>query len=592
MTKVANNSKMVDVIVSTFPPITFAFSYGSAVTPQLGYSTQPIITTNDALVSPLSEVASQLGNEQSLKGKDSSSRTSKEIQSETGYSLPRGNTKPPMLDMIFAVENSKAWHASNLALNRSHYSFPWQFLGAGMIEAVQSKSGAGIWYNTLVPIPGANNGATMKYGVMSVDHLLDDLLNWKYLYAAGRLHKPVRISPPVTGATCGNNPTRRGDLPKVKFAEGERRDKILAASRENLRHALRAALLMLPSEFSAEDLYTAIAALSYNGDWRMVFGENPHKVSNIVSAQISLFHSLYGPILNSSFPSVSVSGLNESIIPQHAILVTDLSADDVRRLRFKQNTSLEARLALGLSLPVRVQKRMAEAQIRNSNSDEEEKCSTLRSSVSYFVTGLSTSGRSKTTIPQETHTPTNLSPRKRIALVVAEEGRALLSRLQQQRLQVLISNKERWENRMRKVFRIPESGLEQQAKTSINAHDDTSSSRIVTPKNVYLQHSQAAAEIDGTTSLHYTSAIGIPKVLNFWDKIVVHNVANMKEVGLSFDVGPFATRFLKPSIAHIVGLHARTQSIKGILTAGPFKATLYAAEKLQKFFKVLIFKKR
>jgi len=568
MTKIANKSSLVEVILSNFPPISFAFSYGSAVTPQLGYSTQPIITTNDALVSPLSEVASKLGTEQSLKDK----------------------AKPPMLDMIFAVEDSKAWHASNLALNRSHYSFPWQFLGEGMIEAVQSKSGAGIWYNTLVPIPGANNGATMKYGVMSVDHLLDDLLNWKYLYAAGRLHKPVRIAPPVIGATCGDNPTRRGDLPKVAFAEGERRDKILAASRENLRHALRAALLMLPSEFSAEDLYTAIAALSYNGDWRMVFGENPHKVSNIVSAQISLFHSLYGPILNNSFPSVSVSGLNESIIPQHAILVTDLSADDVRRLRFKQNTSLEARLALGLSLPVRVQKRMAEAQIRHSNSD---KCSTLRSSVSYFVTGLSTSERSQTTIPQETHAPTNLSPRKRIALLVAEEGRALLSRLQQQRLQVLISNKERWENRMRKVFRIPESGLEQQAKTSSDAHD-TSSSRIVTPNNVYLQQSQAAAEIDGTTtSLHYASAIGIPKVLNFWDQIVVHNVANKnKAVGQSVDVGLFATRFLKPSIAHIVGSHARTQSIKGILTAGPFKATLYAAEKLHKFFRVLIFKKR
>jgi hypothetical protein len=82
------------------------------------------------------------------------------------------------------------------------------------------------------------------------------------------------------------------DPKSSSFAEGERREEIIVASRENLRHALRAALLMLPGEFSAEELYTAIAALSYNGDWRMVFGENPFKVSNIVAAQISLFHSL------------------------------------------------------------------------------------------------------------------------------------------------------------------------------------------------------------------------------------------------------------------------------------------------------------
>ena len=31
----------------------------------------------------------------------------------------------------------------------------------------------------------------MKYGVVTVDALVDDLTNWCAMYAAGRLHKPV-----------------------------------------------------------------------------------------------------------------------------------------------------------------------------------------------------------------------------------------------------------------------------------------------------------------------------------------------------------------------------------------------------------------
>ena len=65
------------------------------------------------------------------------------------------------------------------------------------------------------------------------------------------------------------------------------------ATKQNLQNALRAAMLMLPERFSEEDLYLKIAGLSYRGndmvyvgDFRMVFGENPHKVFNIVYAQM------------------------------------------------------------------------------------------------------------------------------------------------------------------------------------------------------------------------------------------------------------------------------------------------------------------
>ena len=95
-------------------------------------------------------------------------------------------------------------------------------------------------------------------------HLERDLEEWETLYMAGRLQKPVKIL--------------RQDA------------KLALATKKNLENAIRAALLMLPERFTEEDLYLTIAGLSYSGDFRMLVGENPHKVFNIVYAQmVSLF---------------------------------------------------------------------------------------------------------------------------------------------------------------------------------------------------------------------------------------------------------------------------------------------------------------
>ncbi len=166
-----------------------------------------------------------------------------------------------MTDLIFAVDDPVAWHEENMRANPTHYSGLGRVLGPASVAAVQddlagtllghSAPGGRLWYNTRVPVPDVAlpRGAALlgarrplvKYGVTSLHALLDDLLTWRSLYAAGRLHKPVRT---LAVAQPGL---------------------VLAAARENLRHALRAALLMLPASFTPEQLYVTIAALSYTG---------------------------------------------------------------------------------------------------------------------------------------------------------------------------------------------------------------------------------------------------------------------------------------------------------------------------------------
>ncbi|KAM4654053.1 phosphatidate cytidylyltransferase, mitochondrial isoform 4-T10 [Amazona ochrocephala] len=172
-----------------------------------------------------------------------------------------------MLDFVFAVDDAVTWHMMNLTKNRSHYSF-LKVLGPKQINSVQNY-GAGIYYNTLVPC----NGRIIKYGVISTDTLIDDLLHWKTLYVAGRLQKPVKI------LTQNEN------------------SKLQAALVSNLKSAVTAAFLMLPESFSEEDLYMQIAGLSYTGDFRMIVGEDRSKVQNIVEPNVPHFQKLYSNIL-------------------------------------------------------------------------------------------------------------------------------------------------------------------------------------------------------------------------------------------------------------------------------------------------------
>ena len=222
-------------------PIRYAFAYGSGVFPQ----------TATASKSPSSVHP----------------HPSQAISSMQG-----GQSK--MIDFIFGVSYTQHWHSLNLQQHRDHYSGIGS-LGSSLVSRVQDRYGAGVYFNPYITV----NGTLIKYGVVNLDTLCKDLSEWDTLYLAGRLHKPVKIL---------------RDDPRVRLA-----------NQLNLISAVRTALLLLPSQFTEQQLYGTVAGLSYLGDPRMALpAENPEKVANIVKYQLPNFRRLYAPLID-NLPNVA-----------------------------------------------------------------------------------------------------------------------------------------------------------------------------------------------------------------------------------------------------------------------------------------------
>ncbi len=169
-----------------------------------------------------------------------------------GYDYNQDPASLPMIDMVFVVEDSVAWHSMNMKLNPNHYT-PLISLNPTSVAYIQDNFGGNLWYNVGISVNISRfSRRQMKYGVINKVKLLEDLTKWTSLYIAGRLHKPVQI-------LKGNK-------------------EIEAAIEINRHHAIRTSLLLLPGSFSETDLFMAVASLSYIGDPRMIVGENPKKV--------------------------------------------------------------------------------------------------------------------------------------------------------------------------------------------------------------------------------------------------------------------------------------------------------------------------
>lgn len=236
-------------ILRQFPPITYAFAYGSGV-----FSQSPA-TASRTTQSPHPNPPEAILKWQKGGGK--------------------------MIDFVLTPKFSQHFHWLNLRDHRDHYSFLGS-LGSGVVSHVQDAYGAGAYFNPYVIV----NGTMIKYAVVNFDTLLRDLTNWDTLYLAGRLHKPC----------------------KILFEEPN----IRVANQRNLLSAVRCSLLLLPPTFTEKQLYSTIAGLSYQGDPRMQYGsENPKKIDNIVTNQIQNFRYLYHDLIM-SLPNIQYNDVQQT----------------------------------------------------------------------------------------------------------------------------------------------------------------------------------------------------------------------------------------------------------------------------------------
>ncbi|PJF16954.1 Mitochondrial matrix Mmp37 domain-containing protein [Paramicrosporidium saccamoebae] len=163
-----------------------------------------------------------------------------------------------MLDFIFVVADPLAWHYENRQRHPTHYHHP------SSLDGFLQYSAAGLYYVPSVVV----GGQRIKYGVIATASFQADMRHWTTLYVAGRLHKSVRIFHGTTD--------------------------LLA---ENRMHAMRASLLSLGGRFSLRDFLQCVVRISYCGDPRMGWAEDPHKVGRILDGQYDELAEIYSKLL-------------------------------------------------------------------------------------------------------------------------------------------------------------------------------------------------------------------------------------------------------------------------------------------------------
>ena len=177
---------------------------------------------------------------------------------QAGYS----ENEKSQIDLILIVKNLKKWHQENSIKNPNDYSITGRlFIKAAPKKLLTGKTGLTYLSN----ITYLNQ--EFKYGVVEEHFFLEALKNWSSFYLPGRFQKPI--------------------------LEIKSTDEIREQIDENRYMGLFIAALLSKPDSTIRDLFFTLCSLSYIGDSRMKFAENPQKVQNIVEGSFEEFLKLY-----------------------------------------------------------------------------------------------------------------------------------------------------------------------------------------------------------------------------------------------------------------------------------------------------------
>ena len=181
----------------------------------------------------------------------------------SGVFKQEGNN-PSAIDLIFVVNNPHDWHKANMEVNPSDYSLTGRMV-LKSFDLNQIKALTGVTYQYNIHFEKAK----FKYGIVGERRFLKNLRQWDRFFIPGRFQKPIL------------------QIRSNKYIDN--------AIETNRNYALLVALMtMQTSTPTLRDLFVQICGLSYKGDIRMLFAENPNKINNIVDSNFAEFCSIYG----------------------------------------------------------------------------------------------------------------------------------------------------------------------------------------------------------------------------------------------------------------------------------------------------------
>lgn len=232
------------------------------------------------------------------------------------------------VEILFCVNDLYKWHAENISMNPSHYSF-MRFCGSTLLTQLHMRGGAGVYCH---PRAQLANGQIIQYETISEGDFCYDLNHWSELHVSGHLHKPIEI---IVAASS---------------------DEVAISIENNIKNVLRITLLLLPEEFSYEDLFVEIALCAYDGKYvRTTLAKNREKIRQMTETKLQEYFRYYLPYLKQHF--------------SHCVQLPD--PNELSDGKIKQDKSMEMIRKHFLGIPSYILISMGELLGKENLSEEE-----------------------------------------------------------------------------------------------------------------------------------------------------------------------------------------------------------------------------